>query len=128
MKDTLSRTVNTARRVFDEFSKQVTVLNYTYDDTAGSNEYADGDWVESDSLAEATIREASTDYSKDASGAETDYDVDVFVDPTEVTVTLGQGDNERATEFVESETGRTYKAVAIHDESSLYRVECVEVE
>jgi len=128
MKDTLSRTMNTARRVFDSFTSQVTVVQYTYDDTAGSNEYADGDWVESNELAEATIREASDDYTKDAAGSDTEYDVNVFVDPSEVTVTLGQGDNERATEFVEDSTGRTYKAVAIYDESSLYRVACVEVE
>lgn len=127
--DTLSRTVNTARRVFDEFTKQVTVVNFTYDDSAGSNAYADGDWVEDTQLVEATIRDADTsEKSKDAAGASVEHDTEVFVDPTEVDVTLGQEDETRATEFIEADTGRTYEAVGLHDESSLYRVECVEVD
>lgn len=124
----LTKTNAEIRRIHKNFTKELTVYNYVWDDSGGANEYADGDWTKSVSTVDASVRlpEAS-DYTNDASGEETNHDVTIYIDPTEVNLTLGDDDETRATEFSD-EQGRRYKAIGFHDESSLYRVECREVE
>lgn len=126
---TISKLDEDMRRIHKEFTKQVTVYNYTWDDSAGSNEYADGDWSESTSTIQASIRLNETiEYDDDASGDDSEHDVEIWVDPNDLTLRIHGGDETRATEFAESETGLRYRAIGFHDESSLYRIKCREVQ
>lgn len=115
------------RRVHKHFTKEFTVYNYEWDDSGGANEYADGDWTTTVSTVDASIRlDDGVTYSSEPTGNESDHDVFIYVNPEEISLTLGNEDETRATEF-EDENNRKYKAVGFHDESSLYRVMCREV-
>jgi len=128
MSNFLTRTNDAMRKVHKQFTKELTVYNYSWDDTGGSNEYADGDWVESESTVQASVRlPESTAYEDDAAGEESNADVNIFVSPNEIDLTVGDGDETRSTEF-EDENGRRYKAIGFHDQSSLYEIECREVQ
>lgn len=128
MSNILTQTNSGIRRIHKQFAKELTVYNYIWDDSGGSNEYADGDWTTTVSTVDASVRlPEDVSYSNDAAGAESNHDVEIYVNPTEVSLTVDSGGDEtRSTEF-EDENGRTFKAVGYHDESSLYRVQCREV-
>jgi len=124
----LTETNTEIRRIHKNFTKELTVYNYTWDESGGSNEYADGDWTTTVSTVEASVLlPEDTRYSNDPTGNESNHGVEIYVDPTEIALTIGNDDETRATEF-EDEQGRTYKAVGFHDESSLYRVQAREVQ
>jgi len=128
MSNFLSNTSAEIRRIHKNFTKELTVYNYEWDDTGGTNEYADGDWTKSVSTVQASVRlPEDVAYEDEASGSESNHDVNIFVAPDEINLTIGDGDETRATEF-EDEQGRRYKAVGFHDESSLYEVQCREVQ
>jgi len=128
MSNFLSNTSAEIRRIHKNFTKELTVYNYTWDDSAGSNDYADGDWSQTSSTVQASVRlPEDVSFSDDASGNESNHDVEIYVAPNEVDINVGEGDETRSTEF-EDENGRTYRAVGFHDESSLYRVQCREVQ
>jgi len=127
MSNFLTSTSTEVRRIHKNFTKELTVYNYSWNDSGGSNEYADGDWSTSVSTVQASVRlPEDIKYEDDAAGSETDHDVDIWVSPDEINLTIANGDEERATEF-EDENGRKYRAVGFHDETSLYRVMCREV-
>lgn len=124
----LTETNAEIRRVHKHFTKELTVYNYEWNDAGGSNAYSDGDWNETVTTVQASVRlPEDTSYSDDAAGNESNHDVEIYVDPNDLNLTIGQGDETRATEFVD-EQNRRYKAVGFHDESSLYRVQCREVQ
>lgn len=124
----LTQTNSTIRRIHKNFTKELTVYNYEWDESAGTNEYADGDWIETVSTIDASVRlPESVRYSNDTSGNESNHDVEIYINPTEIELSTGKDDNTRATEFMD-EQNRKYKAVGFKDESSLYRVQCREVQ
>lgn len=124
----LTETTTEVRRIHKNFTKELTVYNYSWDSTGGSNAYADGDWVETSSTVQGSVRlPEDISLSDDASGSEANHDVEIYVAPDEVDINLGNGDESRATEF-EDEQGRRYRVIGFHDESSLYRVQCREVQ
>lgn len=128
MSNFLTETTTEIRRIHKNFTKELKVYNYSWDSTAGSNEYADGDWIESSKTIQGSVRlPGDVNYTEDASGSEVTHDVNIFVSPDEVDINLGNGDKSRATEF-EDEQGRRYRVLGFHDESSLYRVQCREVQ
>lgn len=116
------------RRAHKRFARPFTVSNFEWDDTAGSNAYADGDWIETTTTVQATVRVPSMEsYDTDARGIDADVAGHVFVDPTEVDVTDGEDENTRATEFVDSTAGDRYKVINYRDEGGLLRCVCEEV-
>lgn len=115
------------RRIHKRFTDTFTVHNYSWDDNGGSNEYSDGDWTESSTTVEASIREDTTTFDNNASGSDLEYDVEIWVAPDEINLTVGGEDETRSTEFEDGQ-GRRWRAVGFHDESSLYRVQCREVQ
>lgn len=123
----LTETTTEVRRIHKNFTKELTVYNYSWDPSGGSNEYADGDWTVSTSTVQASVRLPDSTYEQDASGGESNHDVEIYVAPNEIDISIGGGDESRATEF-EDENGRTYRVIGFHDESSLYRVQCREVQ
>lgn len=115
------------RRAYEQFTRDVTIYSYSWDDGAGSNDYADGDWTESSETARATFRRASEPtQATGPDGSDVVIDTRVYLDPTKVTATISTGyaDETRATEFIDSATGTRYRALFIHDEDSLLEIEC----
>jgi hypothetical protein len=124
----LTETNAEIRRIHKRFTKELTVYNYEWSESGGSNEYADGDWTTSMSTVDGSIRLAeSIAYEDSASGEDVEHDVNIYVNPEEINLTVVEGDESRPTEFVD-ENNRRYKAVGFKDESSLYEVQCREVE
>jgi hypothetical protein len=124
----LSQTSAEIRRIHKNFTKEITVTNYTWDESGGTNEYADGDWTTSVSTVEASLfLPEDVEYENDPSGDKASHDVTIYVAPDDIDLSIGLGDETRATEFTDGQ-GRRYKAIGFHDESSLYRVQCREVE
>jgi len=124
----ITRTTPTARRMHSKFTEELTVYQYTWDDSGGTNEYADGDWTVTTSTVDGTVRlPESVDYDNEVTGSEVDYDVNIYVNPEDVNIVVGEDDETRATEFEDS-NGRRYRVIGFKDESSLYEVACKEVE
>jgi len=126
----LERTSEKIRSVHGEFTQAVTVHSYEYDETAGSNEYADGDWTEETRTVQASVREATAPrFDTDEAGPDTIVSRYIFVNPEDLSMeelVTNEGDNTRPTEFTD-EDGRTYRAVDYKNEVSLLRIECREV-
>ncbi|ELZ00766.1 hypothetical protein [Natrialba asiatica] len=125
----LYRQTNRAvRRAHKSMARDVDVYNYEYDPTGDDNPYADGDWVETSSTPNtvpATIR--SNTQSEDESGpdgADIAGDMTIYVDPNDAEIEIGEGDETRATEFIDSATERRYKALDYHYQGSLFEVHC----
>lgn len=120
---------NTVERLHGKFSREFTVRNYEWDGSAGSNAYADGDWTTNTKTVQASIRRISdTQFSSESSGEDSDNDMEIWVDPSDVSITTaGEGDKTKATQLVDSKTGIVYKAENKHHEDVLLRVECSEV-
>jgi hypothetical protein len=123
------QTTGGARRVHDSLSHEFTVTQYTWDNTGGSNAYADGgDWTESSSTASGTIEfpdSATTTTGPD--GDTVEIAATIYVQPDDVDVNLGVEDETRSTEFTDSKTGRQYEAVNVRDQTSLLAVDCTSI-
>lgn len=100
-----------------------TVYNYTQDTSGGGDWYDDtggGDagWVE-DSGTAITIRVewgTAPEEVVDGSGREILGDAVIAVDPTEATFTDGGGEDDRASEIVDEDSGTRYRILRIRDE------------
>lgn len=128
MNEPFTHVSRTIRRVHSKFAREFTVTQFSWDSTGGTNEYADGDWTETTFTIEASIRQPrQSDSGSDAAGQETAHDMELWVNPQDVDVSLGNGENARPTWFTDSTTDRTYEAVGLHDEGSLLKVRVDEV-
>lgn len=130
MRDSItSRTTDTARRVHSMIAEEeLTVYQYSWDETGGSNEYADGDWTVTTSTVTGSVRlPENVDFDDNITGSESEHDVNIFVNPENVNIVVGDDDETRATEFEDS-NGRRYRVIGYADESSLYEVACREID
>ena len=104
-----------------------TIYSYTPDDSGGGNWYDDtggGDsgWVEhSESLTIRVETSTSPSVLRGAGGREITGDAAITVDPTdhsggEDAFTNGEGADKRATEIVDEDSGKRYKATRVEDE------------
>lgn len=119
-------------RVHDELSHDVTVTNYVYDPDAGANEYADGDWVETDASPQTVS--ARIEFPgrhplerEGPGGGATERDATIYVEHGVVPVHTGEADETRATEFTDSRSGTTYRAIGTDHQSDLLAVHVAEV-
>lgn len=129
MNGPFNQVASTVARIHGQFAREFTVTNYSWDGTAGSNAYADGDWTTSTSTVQASIRRISdTKFTSGASGEDSDNDMELWLNPSDVTVTTaGEGDETKATQLTDSQTGISYKAENKHYEDALLRIELSEV-
>jgi len=123
------KTNDAMRKVHRQLARDFTVIQYEYDDDAVTNEYADGEWIESDRFTvKASIRDATLDNARTGpEGDEVTADNNIYVSADEVAVSIGTDDETRATEFVDPRTGAKYRAVNTKDEGSLLRILAYEV-
>jgi len=127
--DFYQKTNKFARKAHSHLTREFTVYQYAFDSDGASNEYADGDWNESSSTVQASIRsEPLRDDQTAADGDDVPADAEIFVSADAVAVSIGTDDESRATEFVDEQTGRRYKAMDYHDEGSLVSILCMEVD
>lgn len=107
------------------------VYNYTADTTAGNwhddTGGTDSGWTE-DSGTAITIRiewPTAPDAARDASGRDVIGDALIDVDPTEATFSDGEGEDERASELVDSDSGARYRVLRVRDEhTGVLRLDC----
>lgn len=119
------QTTRAIQRAHGSLSHTLTVHSYDYDATGGANEYADGEWLESTTEVQGTVR--TPDKPKRASGpdgSDVEVDVEIYVQPGDVSVDLGVADETKPTEFTDSATGRRYRVVNIRDQHSLLALDC----
>ncbi|MCU4754240.1 hypothetical protein OB919_20030 [Halobacteria archaeon AArc-curdl1] len=123
-----TQTNSAVRRAHKALARDLDVYNFVFDPDAGENEYADGDWIERvgyPQTVSATIRSKSQpDDASGPDGADVAVDVTIYVDPNEIEVDLGQNNETRATEFVDSASGRRFRAVDVHHQESLLEIYC----
>ena len=126
-----NQVANTVARLHGSFTREFTMTNYEWDSSAGSNAYADGDWMESATTIQASIRRVSdTEFTSGDSGEDSDNPMELWLNPDDFSptvVTAGEGDETKATQFTDSATGISYKAENKHYEDALLRVELSEV-
>ena len=93
------------------------VINFEFDETAGANAYADGDWVETDESPQTTSATIEFDTSEttltSGAGADVEKEAKIYVLKDSVPLSDGTADESRATEFVDTGTGVRYRATAI---------------
>lgn len=127
--DFYSQTNKLARKAHSHFTHDIIVHQYTFDADGGTNAYADGSWIESSSTVQGTIRQPELrDDESTPDGSDVPADVEIYISASDVAVSTGVADGTRATEFVDTDTGIRYKATDYHDEGSLIRIRCVEVD
>lgn len=120
-----TQTTRAAHRVHDTFSHTVTITQFEWDDSAGANDYADGDWTSSETQASATLEfPEQPETVSGPEGADIVIDVTFYVQPNEIDVDVGTADESRATEFTDEQTGHRYRAVNTRNEQSLLAVDC----
>jgi hypothetical protein len=123
-----SKTSDAIQQAHGELAHEFTVYNYIWDESSAASEYADGQWTESSTTVDATIRSTKlAEASSDASGVDIQSDVEIYVPSDTVVLRFGEADEERATEFVDSRTGQRYQAFDYAHEGALVRVYCTEV-
>jgi len=119
---------NPTTRVTELVGRNVTVYNYTYSTT--DDDYGDPEWTEdSGTTVTAKIEEAEKpEHRTGDDGSDTQVDYRVLL-PNDVTVRDGTSGNEaRATEIVDDETGRRYEVISVFPESNgLNRARCLTV-
>lgn len=124
----IERTSKTVQRVHDSISTELVLTVYEWDDSAGQNEYADGDWNSDEVVITGTVRESDSDFTTDAEGSEVSHDVTIWLHPKYIDyVNVGEDDRSRASEFLETRTGNRYRAVALFHQDSLIKIECTEL-
>lgn len=120
-------------RVHQSLGRDVVVTNYEYDETGGNNAYADGDWVKtSNSPTTVTARVAfsgggSEKSGGDGSGADVQSEVTLFLEYGAVPVHRGTEDNTRPTEFRDTISGVSYRAVDVSHQDDLLAVDVEEL-
>jgi len=124
-----SQTTRAVQRVHDQVAHDFTVVQYDWDESGGTNEYASGgDWTESSSTAAGTIE--YPDEPRRTAGPDGD-DVTVsaviYLKPDAVDVELGTDDETKPTEFVDTQTESRYQTVTVRNQRSLLAVECTEI-
>jgi hypothetical protein len=114
------------QRLHSQFARELSVHTYLWDESAGSNAYSDGDWTQSTSTVQGTLRKP-TEPSQvtDGEGNDVIVDATIFVHPDDVDISLGVGDESRATEFTDPQTGISYEAVSVDNQESLLAIDCV---
>jgi hypothetical protein len=120
-----AQTTRAIQRAHTTFSHTLTAHSYEYDDTGGENAYADGDWIESTTEVSGTVRTPDEPTrTSGPDGTDVDVDVEIYVQPDDVSVDLGVDDETKATEFTDSATGRQYRVRNIRDQHSLLALDC----
>lgn len=112
--------------------REFDVINYTFDDSAGSNAYADGDWIateDSPQTVAVTIDFGSVNNRGGGSGrgVTVEHDAVIYVAPDRVTIRDGTDDETRGTEFVDTENDVTYNAVSVEHQLHLVAVHVEEI-
>jgi len=114
-----------ARRVHQDVGHRFSVHTYEWDATGGTNDYAEGDWTETTSEVTATISfPESPTLVTGPDGDDVEIAATITLNPNDASVVEGTGDQTRATEFVDEETGHRYRAVTTTTEQPLLAVEC----
>ena len=119
-------------RVHESVGRGVVVTNYEYDDTGGDNPYADGDWAETaDSPTTVTTRVEFSDADADqsgetGSGADVESDATLYIPHDSVPIHRGTADESRATEFRDTMSGVTYRAVDVKHQDDVLAVDVEE--
>jgi hypothetical protein len=120
------QTTRAVHRAHEQFATSFTVVQFTWDETGGTNEYADGgDWTASKSSVTATLNQP--DDPRQTSGPDGDdvaVDIELYVQPDAIDVELGIEDETRATEFIDTDTGARYRAVNVRNQRSLLAIDC----
>jgi len=120
-----NQTTGAAHRVHDTLSHPFTVTQYEWDDSAGANDYADGDWTKVQRRCGLTLEFPEEAETVDGpEGGDIVLDAIIYVQPNEIDVTIGTADESRATEFTDEQTGNRYRAVNTRNEQSLLAVDC----
>jgi hypothetical protein len=121
--DTAGRAIGRAHK---RLAHDVEVINFEWDADAGENEYSDGDWVESSrtTVPGTMSQPGSIERDVGPGGSDSSWDITIYVPADDANVSDGQGDEERATEFIDSRTGDRYQAIAVFPQSSLLAVDC----
>lgn len=114
-------------RFHDSLCHDIVVHQYAWDPDGGTNEYASGDWTESTVTVSGTIRVSSESADVDASesGPDRDGESTIYVPTDDVDVSIGTGEQSRATEFTDTETGQRYEAVSYQTQGPLYAITTV---
>lgn len=112
--------------------REFDVINYTFDDSAGSNAYADGEWVETNGSPQtvaATIDFGSVDNRGGGAGrgVTVEHDAVIYVAPDLVTIREGTADETRGTEFVDTEHDVTYSTVTVEHQTHLVAIHVEEI-
>ena len=109
------------------------LINYEFDPNAGgASPYADGDWVatdESPQTVSATI-DFDTEPTQDSgggSGIDVEQDAVIYLLGDDVTIRPGTSDEQRATEFVDTSAGVSYRAVTVEKQLHLTAVHVAEL-
>jgi len=118
------KTADAIQKAHSELAHEFIVHNYQWDGTISSNEYSDGQWRESTETVDATIRSDNGDSQSGPEGEDVVSAPEIYVPSDAVAVRIGQDDETRATEFVDTRTGRRYKASGTKHEGAIIRVRC----
>lgn len=108
--------------------REFELTNFQYDSDAGATPYADGDWVETDDSpvsVTATIDfEENPERSSGGAGGGVDVEQDavIYVQTDSSLLSDGTGDNARATEFYDTDSGASYRAVSVEHQLHLTAV------
>lgn len=113
-------------RFHDSLSHDIVVHQYEWDPDSGTNAYASGDWVASTETVSGTIRvsSANVDVESSVSGPDRTGEATIYV-PDDIDVSIGAGEQSRATEFTDTDTGQRYGAVSYQTQGPLYAITCV---
>jgi len=109
------------------------VSNYEFESGGDeANPYSDGDWVEADTSPQEVP--ATIDFptkperrSGRGNGVQVEQDAVIYLQQGSVDVRPGTGDNERATEFLDIESGTKYRAVGVEEQLHLTAVHVDEI-
>jgi len=120
-------------RAHQMLGRDFRVVNYEFEaNNGGENPYADGDWVEADTspqTASATIDFGGEPErrSGQGNGVQVEQDAVIYLQRSGADIQPGTGDEERATEFVDTEVGSEYRTVAVEEQLHLTAVHVEEI-
>jgi hypothetical protein len=122
-----TQTSSAISRIHETVSHDFELYNFTYDSDGGSNPYADGEFAEtaeSPTIVLGRVEDNTSDSDADTSGADLVTEKTLYVPQGTDVRTAGDAESEtRASEFVDTQTGERYRAVATHHQSDLLAVQ-----
>ena len=109
------------------------VTNYEFDSGGDeANPYSDGEWAEADTAPQAVP--ATIDFpthperrSGRGSGVQVERDAVIYLQHDGVAIRPGEANEERATEFLDIESGTKYRAVSVEEQLHLTAVHVNEI-